>query len=246
MNIRKWMNMVLLSVILAAAVMSWDHTTAFAKEEQGATQQAEQGSIPEDAIRLRILANSDSEEDQDLKRKVRDQVVQQINTWLREQAQPASREEARAFIESHLEELQETAEAVVQQHGKGYNVKAELKVVPFPAKLYGGEVYPAGDYEALRITLGEGSGQNWWCVLFPPLCFVDGSEGTATAAETSDDKKEQDKGSNESASKQSAGTGEQAASEHEGGQEKEVRFFLVDMMITLINWIMDLVKSLFG
>lgn len=245
MQIHKWMNMVLLSIIVAAAVMSWDHTTAYAMESKAKNSDAEvQKSIPEDAIRLRILAHSDAEDDQAVKRKVRDQIVLNINTWLGEQAQPATRAEARAFIEAHLEELQETAREVVEQEGMDYSVKAELKVVPFPAKLYGGEVYPAGDYEALRITLGEGSGQNWWCVLFPPLCFVDGSEGTATAAEQNADQK-----SAADQSQASDASGEQAqdqTSNQDAAEQKEVRFFLFDMLAAIFQWVMEMIHALFG
>ncbi|AUS10228.1 stage II sporulation protein R [Laceyella sacchari] len=132
--------------------------------------------IPEQAIRLRILANSDQLRDQWLKRKVRDELVKEIETWAE---QPGDIGEARQLIRSRLPRFQALAERTVAQHGFDYPVKVDFGRVPFPTKLYGEKVYPAGNYEALRVTIGRGEGENWWCVLFPPLCFIDMSNGDA-------------------------------------------------------------------
>jgi stage II sporulation protein R len=132
--------------------------------------------IPKEALRLRIIANSDSDADQNLKRAVRDAVVVQV-AKLVQGAQNAS--EARARVLQALPAIRQTALAATNNHGYHYVVKADVGSVPFPTKVYGNQVYPAGDYEALRITLGAGQGQNWWCVLFPPLCFVDIADGDA-------------------------------------------------------------------
>lgn len=131
--------------------------------------------IPEDAIRLRILAHSDTDKDQRVKRLVRDRIVAQMNGWLQAGKQTYSREEARQFIVKHQKELYQTTIAVLQAEQLPYQATLQLSEVAFPAKWYGGQVYPAGMYEALLVTLGRGEGQNWWCVLFPPLCLVDGS-----------------------------------------------------------------------
>lgn len=136
------------------------------------------GGIPQQSIRLRILANSDTIEDQWIKRKVRDAVVEEMNRWV---AEPQDIEQAREAIRDHLPEIRELIGQVLAQHGFRYGYSVQLGVVPFPTKMYGDRVYPAGDYEALRVTLGEGKGQNWWCVLFPPLCFVDAVTGEAVA-----------------------------------------------------------------
>ncbi|SEM80335.1 stage II sporulation protein R [Lihuaxuella thermophila] len=136
--------------------------------------------IPDQAIRLRILANSDRGEDQWLKRKVRDEVVKEMETWVK---QPRTITEARQAIKQHLPRFEQIAEETVARNGFHYPVKVDFGLVPFPTKLYGDKVYPAGNYEALRITLGEGKGDNWWCVLFPPLCFVDMSNGDAVPKE---------------------------------------------------------------
>ncbi|MGG3496773.1 stage II sporulation protein R [Peribacillus simplex] len=134
--------------------------------------------IPDEAIRLRILANSDTEEDQSVKRLIRDEVNKDITKWVEELT---SLDDARDVITSHLPDIQATAEAVIKEHGLEQSVKVNFGQAEFPTKLYGQYLYPAGDYEAVIITLGEGEGANWWCVLFPPLCFLDFSNGTAVS-----------------------------------------------------------------
>ena len=124
--------------------------------------------IPDDAIRLRILANSDREADQAVKRSIRDEVNKDITGWV---AELTSLDEAREVIMSHLDEIQATGESVMAKEGLNQSVKVDFGQAEFPTKLYGQFLYPAGDYEAVIITLGEGEGANWWCVLFPPLCF---------------------------------------------------------------------------
>lgn len=134
--------------------------------------------IPNEAIRLRILADSDSAQDQEIKRKVRDAVNAEITSWVEHLV---SLEEARNTIREGIPELQKIAEEVVAANGSNQTVKAEFNKVKFPTKLYGQYLYPAGEYEAVLITLGEGTGSNWWCVLFPPLCFLDFANGDATS-----------------------------------------------------------------
>ncbi|MGE7906210.1 stage II sporulation protein R [Peribacillus sp. NPDC094092] len=134
--------------------------------------------IPDEAIRLRILANSDAEKDQAVKRLIRDEVNEDITKWVEELT---SLDEARDVITSHLPDIQATAEAVIKEQGLEQSVKVDFGQAEFPTKLYGQYLYPAGDYEAVIITLGEGEGANWWCVLFPPLCFLDFSNGTAVS-----------------------------------------------------------------
>lgn len=134
--------------------------------------------IPSDAIRLRILANSDSAEDQALKRLVRDAVNEEISKWV---ADLTSKEEARKVIQAGMPDIKEIAEKVVAKQNSDQAVKVEFGKVKFPTKLYGEFLYPAGKYEAILITLGDGTGANWWCVLFPPLCFLDFSNGVAVS-----------------------------------------------------------------
>ncbi|WP_442600422.1 stage II sporulation protein R [Neobacillus sp. D3-1R] len=142
--------------------------------------------IPKEAIRLRILANSDLESDQALKRMVRDEVNKNITQWVQELT---SINDARTTLQTKLPEIQKIAEEVVKREGSQQTVNVEFGKVQFPTKLYGQFLYPAGEYEAILITLGEGKGANWWCVLFPPLCFLDFSNGVAVSDGFEDEKK---------------------------------------------------------
>lgn len=141
--------------------------------------------IPAEAIRLRILANSDSAQDQEIKRKVRDAVNEQITLWVQDLT---SLEKAKTVITSKLPEVQAIAEKVVAEQGSTQSVNVEFGKVKFPTKLYGEFLYPAGEYQAILITLGEGTGANWWCVLYPPLCFLDFSNGVAVQSDGFEDK----------------------------------------------------------
>ncbi|WP_256759202.1 stage II sporulation protein R [Cohnella sp. WQ 127256] len=133
--------------------------------------------IPDDAIRIRIIANSDIDEDQTLKYNLRDEVATYIESW---GSMPTTHDEAREQIKARLPQIQQLVDSKLNEYGAPYGGVVELAKVPFPEKMFDGSNYAAGDYEALRITLGQGSGANWWCVLFPPLCL--------TAATAPDDK----------------------------------------------------------
>lgn len=132
--------------------------------------------IPNEAVRLRILANSDSPDDQALKRAVRDAVNEQITAWV---SDLTSFEEAKQVIAQHVPEIEQTVARVLQEKKSDQSYKVTFGRVSFPTKIYGSYIYPAGEYDAVLITLGKGEGANWWCVLFPPLCFLDFSTGEA-------------------------------------------------------------------
>ena len=136
-----------------------------------------------------VIANSDSEYDQNVKLKVRDHVLEVVQaellneTMLRHEENDGDTarlglDEARELIETNLDVIEDAAREVLAEEGVSYGASAELGVRFIPQKTYGDVTFPAGNYEALNITLGEGEGQNWWCVLFPPLCLIDpdGSE----------------------------------------------------------------------
>lgn len=131
--------------------------------------------LAENLIRLHVVANSDLEEDQALKRDVRDRIIAYMKDKLQDST---TLEQTRQIIKDHLDDIEKVALTELQRQGKDYPVKAALGNFPFPTKVYGDIKLPAGNYEALRITLGKAEGANWWCVLFPPLCFVDASHGT--------------------------------------------------------------------
>lgn len=153
----------------------------------------------DDFIRFHVIANSDSDEDQQLKLAVRDGVLAKINNELVQEAMSQelsafqsadaamvsqteekdaqSRvtldlEQSRKYIQDNIAEIEETAERIIQEKGYDYSVKAELGVKWIPQKTYGNVIFPSGNYEALNIIIGKGKGQNWWCVLFPPLCLI--------------------------------------------------------------------------
>ncbi|MGG3520602.1 stage II sporulation protein R [Bacillus pseudomycoides] len=137
--------------------------------------------IPKEAVRLRILANSDSKEDQALKRKVRDEVKMQIDGWV---ADLKSFEDARRVIQSHIPEIEKTVANTLKREGSKESFQVTFsKNIKFPTKVYGNFIYPAGEYEAVLISIGKGEGANWWCVLFPPMCFLDFSSGSAVKKE---------------------------------------------------------------
>lgn len=134
-----------------------------------------QKQIAEKVLRFHVLANSDSGEDQRLKLKVRDAVgsyMQQL--YAESSADTLGLEDCKNVINEHLEEIEQTAEAVVLNEGYAYAVSAEVAQTDFPVKTYGAYTFPAGKYEALRLTIGKGEGHNWWCVMYPNMCFVDG------------------------------------------------------------------------
>ena len=154
-----------------------------------AASPAETGTASSGIIRFHIIANSDNEEDQALKLEVRNQVLARIQTLLadeiaREMAESESgqlTEEARiqltrTFITEHLTQIEKWAEETIEAEGFSYPVQGELGIRWIPDREYDGIYFPAGNYEALTLTIGEGSGQNWWCVIYPPLCLIDSSE----------------------------------------------------------------------
>lgn len=195
--------------------------------------------IPNDAIRLRILANSDLEADQALKRKVRDAVNAEITKWVSELT---SKEAAKDVLKEKLPEIQLIAERVVEEEKANQAVNVTFDKVDFPTKLYGEFLYPAGQYDAILITLGEGEGANWWCVLFPPLCFLDFSNGVAVSDGFEEEKKEEK--TEEKAEKVEKKTAKVDKQEEKKVEEKEktdpvfvkeeeeeveVKFFLVEL-----------------
>ena len=127
-----------------------------------------QEQIAEKVLRFHVLANSNSEEDQKLKLQVRDAIGGLLQEKM---AQVENREECEKFITEWIPKIEQTAAAVIEENGYDYSVCARLEETDFPVKTYGAYTFPAGRYEALRVTIGEGAGENWWCVLYPNMCF---------------------------------------------------------------------------
>lgn len=133
-----------------------------------------QMGIAEEVLRFHVIANSDSEEDQALKMKVKEEVVSYVSGLTQNQQRV---EEAEYIIGLYLEEIKKRAEDVVEREGYDYPVTVELADSYFPVKSYGEAVFPEGIYRALKIRIGKAEGKNWWCVLYPNLCFVDSAYG---------------------------------------------------------------------
>ena len=141
-----------------------------------------QPAIAEKILRFHVLANSDAKDDQNVKLKVRDAVGHMLGQKLKKVTDRAQTEK---IVQDHMDEIIETAEKTLHKNGYTYGVRARLANVDFPVKTYGDYTFPAGKYRALQITLGKGEGHNWWCVLYPNLCFLD-----KTCAVVSDEGKE--------------------------------------------------------
>lgn len=137
-----------------------------------------QTRLSDKVVRLHVLANSDSEEDQALKLQVRDAVTERTAALLEE---ASGRREAETVLRQHLPELKRLAAEAIAAADYGYSVEVELAETEFPTREYDGFSLPAGEYLALRVLIGEAAGRNWWCVVFPPLCTAAASDVAVTA-----------------------------------------------------------------
>lgn len=147
---------IFLGLILAVAFSS---VNSFFKECE---------NIRRDTLRLHIMANSDSKEDQELKLEVRNEILKQKGESLKE---IKSLDKAQERVKESLSEIEEIAKKVVREKGKDYPVSATLDKSYFTTRYYENFTLPAGNYNALKVTIGSGEGKNWWCVLYPPLCL---------------------------------------------------------------------------
>ncbi len=194
---------------MAAAVLSccaiWQHRQRMTEE------------IAEKVIRFHVLANSDTQEDQNLKLKVRDAVGSYMQPRLKG---ISDIETSRRVIQKNLLGITKLAEGIIAQEGYTYEIEASLAVTDFPEKTYGNYTFPAGKYEALEVVIGDGRGHNWWCVMYPNLCFFN------SVYEVVDGEAEE--------SLQRALTQEEYESLMEG-KDYEVRFALVERVRELLG-----------
>ena len=130
--------------------------------------------ISNSVFRLHVIANSDSEEDQNLKYKVRDTLLKHMKELC---CDCKNKDEAIKIVKEHLEEFKQIALQTIKDNGYSYNININIGNFEFPTKEYGDISLPAGFYDALKVEIGEAKGQNWWCVMFPPLCFIDVTSG---------------------------------------------------------------------
>ena len=165
-TLRRWQAVLALVLVALSALL-------------GACLDQEQGDLAGQLLRLHVLANSDSEADQALKLQVQDAVLEEARALLPE---AATRDEALAILSDSLHELAQAGAGAVAAAGYAYPVTASLEENAwFPTKDYGEISLPTGSYTALRLVIGEGAGQNWWCVVFPPLCLGAVSEPSSSA-----------------------------------------------------------------
>lgn len=207
----------MLIVFIFSIVLLTNTTSAFLESSKQLEEQLQQQMIPDEAIRLRILAHSDDEKDQNIKYIVRDRVNAYVEQTV---AHIDDIEVARTTIEKTIPMLNRIVQQTLAEYDEVYDFDITYaEEVPFPLKTYGPYVYPEGNYEAILVTLGEGLGENWWCVLFPPLCFIDFFKDTTVVnadGETTSDQEEIDEMIEEQ---------EEDPDEH----KVEVRFFLFDV-----------------
>ena len=142
---------------------------AFPGREKASADELQEG-IASKILRFHVIANSNSEEDQTLKLEIKDAIVDYMKEIL---ADVENIEDTRAIAETHLEDMKQIAEGYIAARGYDYPVEVFLGPRYFPVKSYGAYTFPAGEYEAICVELGNHSGKNWWCVLYPSLCFVD-------------------------------------------------------------------------
>lgn len=163
-------------------------------------------------LRLHILAQSDSAEDQRLKLAVRDKILEESEKWT---IVSDEKEDMMAYISEHIEEIEGIAAAALAEQGCDLSVKAELSCSFFDTRVYGEKTVPAGWYDALRVTIGEGAGKNWWCVLYPPLCLP-AAEGEAVLDSSFSD-----------AEKEVLST----------PQRYQIKFLTVELVEKFLNWL---------
>lgn len=159
-----------LGIALVAAVI----LTAWVSLQRGMLVEARTDTATEElakqVLRFHVLADSDSSKDQQVKMQVKKAVIAYLQEKLGEEGTLA---ETKQFVKEHLDEIIEVSSQAVRQAGSSDSVTAELVTDEFPEKTYGDVTFPAGSYEALRICIGSGKGHNWWCCLYPNLCFTD-------------------------------------------------------------------------
>lgn len=171
MSLKLWWRATAIGVLLAMVVWAATSMTAFSSEC---------AAIRDEVLRLHVLAHSDSEQDQQLKLSVRDRILQESNQMFYDLN---SFDGAKASIEAELAAIERIARDEVQRQGYDYPVSVELLRMFFTNRMYGTLELPAGNYDAVRITIGAAAGKNWWCVLYPTLCLPAAEGEALTPAE---------------------------------------------------------------
>ena len=184
---------VLCVLLIVSCLFTWCTGLKDAKgNELGSTEKSEGYAMDKEivydyedvkdvVIRFHVLDNSDKDEDQNLKLKVRDEILNYLKPYLEDLE---LREDAKNMILDKEDEIKDIALKVIEENGYNYGVRTELARENFPEKSYGNITLPQGNYEAIRVIIGEGNGHNWWCVMFPALCFIDVTKGQVQERES--------------------------------------------------------------
>lgn len=157
------------TIILSSIIIGFILTVVITTTAKGYSINI-QNSIAKEIIRFHVLANSDSLEDQALKLKVKNGIINMLSNEL---DNSKSKSETKEMLIKNIPNIKERALEIIKENGYNYPVSVSISNSYFPTKVYGDVSLPAGEYEALKIEIGNAKGQNWWCVMFPPLCFVD-------------------------------------------------------------------------
>lgn len=194
--------------------------------------------VKDSLIRFHVIANSDSEEDQNLKIQVKNRVIDYLYPYLNESK---SIEQSRQIIKDNMNEVKKIAEDVIKRNNYNYDVKLELSRENFPDKSYGNITLPQGNYEAFRIIIGSGEGKNWWCVMFPPLCFVDESKAEVEYDKVENRIKSNDDDSNNKKDNASPAKSQEVANDGEESNKQnnknniQIKFKIVETIKNLFN-----------
>lgn len=180
-----WLTAVVLGLTVTLFIIGI-HTVSLKRENteiQARLNREIQQGIAGEVFRFHVIANSDKDTDQELKLQVKNKIVEYLQETLNSNA---DLEETKKMVVTHLQEIEELAKKTVKEAGFDYDVHAVVENTYFPDKTYGDCTFPAGEYEALNIRIGEAQGHNWWCVLYPSLCFIDDTYGIVTEEKKED------------------------------------------------------------
>lgn len=175
-NVKKQQRIIVLISILMGLVLTVfiiSGMDIYAREQFLATQ----SSLAEEVLRFHVLANSDTQEDQALKLEVKEAVIDYMEEDLSDETSVLT---TKMWVENHLDHILTLCEDIIQEAGYDYSVEVGLNEAYFPVKTYGDITFPEGEYEALQIKIGDALGQNWWCCLYPNLCFIDATYGVVS------------------------------------------------------------------
>ena len=173
MFMKKYIYFIIPMVLIVLFLNGCQSIENITKESSLELTELNYNDIKDKLIRFHVIANSDTEEDQNLKLKVRDKVVEALSEKLNG---ITSLDEAENVLKQNINYVNEIAKEVIEENNYTYEVNTMLSYENFPDKVYGDYVFPQGNYEAFRVIIGSGQGHNWWCVMFPSLCFVDESK----------------------------------------------------------------------